>query len=233
MKSFKYKKIRWPSGCLIFFEGLFFALIVSCHSTPPLHQLVITHKDSLHKEKVIQRAFINIALLKKYIQSGDVVTRTGNDFTSQSLRILNRRNQVYSHCGIASIENDSLFIYHAIGGEWNPDEKLKRDPWVLYAEPYSNTGIGIFRFQLPDSTLINLMKTVKDFYKQEIKFDMDFDLVTDNRMYCAEFISKSFAKASNQLIHFPTSNINGFVFMGVDDIFLHPMCKVKAEVLYK
>ncbi len=233
MKSFKYKKIRWPHGRLIFFWSIFFSLIVSCQSKPPLKKLILTHQDSADKEKIIQRAFINIALLKKNIKSGDVVTRTGNDFTSQSLRKLNRRNQVYSHCGIASIENDSLFIYHAIGGEWNPDEKLKRDAWVIFAEPYSNKGIGIFRFQLPDSTLINLMKTVKDFYKQQIKFDMDFDLATDNRMYCAEFISKSFTKASTQLIHFPTSNINGFEFMGVDDIFLHPLCKVKAEMVYK
>lgn len=233
MKSFKYKKTRWPHGRLIFFGSLVFTAIVSCHSKPPLKKLVLTRQDSAKKEKIIQRAFINIALLQKSIQSGDVVTRTGKDFTSQSLRTLNRRNQVYSHCGIASIENDSLFIYHAIGGEWNPDEKLRRDPWVLFAEPYSNKGIGIFRFQLQDSTLKSLMKTVKDFYNQQLMFDMDFDLATDNRMYCAEFISKSFAKASNQVIYFPHSHINHFEFVGVDDIFLHPLCKAKAEIEYK
>ena len=233
MKSFKYKKIRWPHGRLIFFGSLVFTAIISCHSNPQLKPLVLTHQDSVLKEKIIQRAFISIALLKKNIQSGDVVTRTGKDFTSQSLRTLNRRNQVYSHCGIASIENDTLFIYHAIGGEWNPDEKLRRDPWIFFAEPYSNKGIGIFRFQLPDSTLISLIKTVKDFYKQQIKFDMNFDLTTDNRMYCAEFISKSFTKASNQVINFPHSHINGFEFIGVDDIFLHPLCRAKAEMEYK
>ncbi len=61
-----------------------------------------------------------------------MVLRTGNDFTSESLRQLSFTDKTYSHCGIASIENDSIFIYHALGGEWNPDEKLRRDPIELF-----------------------------------------------------------------------------------------------------
>lgn len=62
---------------------------------------------------------------------------------------------------------------------------------------------------------------------------MDFDLATDDRMYCAEFIYKSFMKASKQQLQFNTSHINNFNFIGVDDIFLHPLCKKMAEVRYK
>ena len=116
MKSLTGKKVRWPLCCLIFlFQAVPFAFN-SCVSHEPLQQLIITKEDSLEKEKMLRHAFMNIAAMKKNIRSGDLVTRTGNDFTSQSLRTLNRRNKTWSHCGIASIENDTLFVYHAIGG---------------------------------------------------------------------------------------------------------------------
>lgn len=182
---------------------------------------------------MISRAFVDIAALQKRIRSGDLVTRTGNDFTSQSLRGLNRRNKDWSHCGIASVENDSVFVYHALGGEWNPDEKLRRDPWILFAEPYSNNSAGLFRFALADSTITNLVGTIKEFYRNQLPFDMHFDLATDERMYCAEFIYKSFLIASKYQLRFNRSHINSFEFIGVDDLFLHPLCKKMAEIKYK
>jgi len=195
--------------------------------------LVITREDSIKKEEQLTRAFKTIQLAGREIQTGDLVTRTGNDFTSQSLRKLCQRDQTYSHCGIASIENDTLFIYHAMGGEWNPDEKLRRDPWFLFAEPYSNNGVGLFRFNLPDTTIKKLVAVTQQFYKDGLTFDMKFDLQTDDKMYCAEFIYKSYLKASNGKMAFHKSRIGDFEFIGPDDIFLHPLCKRKAEIVYK
>lgn len=226
MKSYIQTAIRWPIGCLIFFMS-------SCQQKPVINPLVITQEDSVKKEEQLARAFKTIQLAGKDIRTGDLVTRTGNDFTSQSLRKLCQRNQTYSHCGIASIENDTLFIYHAMGGEWNPDEKLRRDPWFLFAEPYSNNGVGQFRFDLPDSTIKKLVAVTQQFYKDGLTFDMKFDLKTDDKMYCAEFIYKSYLKASNGKMVFNKSRIGDFEFIGPDDIFLHPLCKRKAEIVYK
>ena len=198
-----------------------------------MNPLIITREDSIKNEQRIGRAFASIHLLEKDIRTGDLVTRTGNDFTSQSLRKLCQRDQTYSHCGIASIENDSLFIYHAMGGEWNPDEKLRRDPWALFAEPYSNNGIGLFRFDMPDSSIKKLLKAVHGFYGSGLTFDMKFDLATDNKMYCAEFIYKSYLKASDQKMVFNKSHIGNFEFIGPDDIFLHPLCKKGVQIVYK
>ncbi|RYY70571.1 MAG: hypothetical protein EOO13_06135, partial [Chitinophagaceae bacterium] len=195
MKLFIQTAIRWPIGCLIFF-------ILSCRQEQKLTPLVLTHEDSVRNEQRLSRAFAAIQLTGKDIESGDLVTRTGNDFTSQSLRKLCQRDQTYSHCGIASIENDSLFIYHAMGGEWNPDEKLRRDPWKLFAEPYSNNGIGLFRFDLPNSTKRKLVRVAQDLYASGLTFDMKFDLKTDDKMYCAEFIYKTYLKATDNKLQF-------------------------------
>ena len=165
------------------------------------------------------------------IQDGDMITRTGNDFTSESLRSLNQRDKTFSHCGIASIEHDSIFIYHALGGDFNPDQKIRRDPIEFFADPYTNKGIGMFRFEIADSIKKQFASTARELFRQEIMFDMDFDLKTDDRMYCAEFVYKCFVKAGNGTLSFNHSHIKQFEFIGVDDLFLQPLCKKQAQIV--
>lgn len=193
----------------------------------------LTARDSAIQKCIINNAWQQIISIEKTIENGDIITRTGNDFTSRGLKTLNRRDKTYSHCGIASLENDTVFIYHALGGEWNPDQKLRRDPFLVFAEPYSNTGIGVYRFDVFKPVKENVIKVTKDFFVNEVMFDMDFDLKTNNRMYCAEFIYKTFMKASHASLIFNHSRIRDFEFIGVDDIFLHPLCKQQQQLEYK
>ena len=219
---------RQLSGCLII-------LISSCNlsSQPALPAIHLTTADSMQNEQRLAKADFRIGEVKPLIKTGDVVTRTGNDFTSESLRKLCRRNTTYSHCGIASIENDSLFIYHTLGGEWNPDEKLKRESFEQFADPYTNNGLGLFRFDMSQIEVTQLIKVVHRLFSEHLKFDMKFDLSTDDRMYCAEFLYKSFKEASKQQIMFAKSRIGDFEFIGVDDIFLYPGCNKIIEIVYK
>lgn len=218
--------IRWLSRCLIFF-------LLACNQNNSYKTYIPSKEDSLLQNAIIKRAYVQIEKTKKTIQTGDLITRTGNDFTSESLRNLNQRNQAYSHCGIASIEHDSIFVYHALGGDFNPDQLLKREAIEYFADPYSNKGIGIFRFSIADSTKQKFAIVAQDYFNCQIMFDMDFDLKTDDRMYCAEFVYKTLIKASNHKLTFDRSHIKLFEFIGVDDIFLHPLCKLQAQLVYK
>ncbi len=220
------KKVRWPIGYLLFFAS-------ACSNHKEISTLVMSHEDSLSYKKFIQRAFTEIASIKKYVQNGDLITRTGNDFTSESLRSLNQKNKTYSHCGIVSIENDSIYIYHSVGGEFNPDQKLLRETFEIFSEPYNNRGIGIYRFKIDENDVQQVIATAQQFFKRGLMFDLDFDLKTNERMYCAEFVSKTYQKASNSKLLFSTSHIANFEFIGVDDIFLHPSCRKIASVVYK
>jgi hypothetical protein len=217
--------LRWLPGCLIF-------LLYAC-TTGNTTSLVLTKNDSIAEINKNARAFKKIDSLKGMIRSGDLILRTGNDFTSESLRSLNQRDQTYSHCGIASIENDSLFVYHSLGGDWNPDQKIRRDPLEVFAEPYSNRGIGIYRFDLDEAIVRSLMETVKKLHDMGIMFDMKFDLRSNDHMYCAEFVYKSYVMGTNGKLHFNLSHIGKFEFIGVDDLFLNPGCKEEARVLYQ
>lgn len=211
-------------GCLIF--------LAACNSKPAYEQIVMTKEDSLREDRRIENAFHKIDSVMPVINTGDLVVRTGNDFTSESLRSLNQRDKTYSHCGIASVEHDTVFVYHALGGEWNPDQKIRKDVWKLFAEPYSNRGIGIYRYSLAKNDIQSLMVTVKKLHEMGVLFDMKFDLQTNDRMYCAEFVYKAYVMGTGGRLQFSTSHIGGFNFIGVDDLYLQPLCSLQKKILY-
>lgn len=221
---FFYK--RWQVCCLLFF-------FAACINKKSKYKLVSTTQDSIKVEATVQRAFVSIHAIEKIINTGDLITRTGNDFTSESLRQLNQHDKTYSHCGIASIENDSVFVYHALGGEFNPDEKIRRDAFNLFCEPYNNRGIGLFRFQLSAATIAKVMAVAKQNYREGIMFDMKFDLLTDDRMYCAEFVYKSFLSGTENKLFFNVSHLKNFTYIGVDDLFMTNGCNELKRIIYK
>jgi hypothetical protein len=220
-----FAKWRWLSGCL-------FVLTIGCDHTSNFNQLKLTCKDSADINLKTERAFESIGKVKPIIQQGDMILRTGNDFTSESLRNLSFIDKTYSHCGIASIENDTIFIYHALGGEWNPNEKLRRDPLELFCNPHENRGFGIFSFNFDAIQINKLDSIVKAWYKKGLMFDMKFDLLTDDRMYCAEFVSKAISLCTNNRINFSTSKINNFEYVAVDNLMLNAACKEKQRIRY-
>jgi hypothetical protein len=225
MNFYLKKTRRWSIGCLL-------VLAISCGESK-IAPLIITQQDSIAQTQLVARAFKTIDDVSKIIKTGDLIVRTGNDFTSESLRNLNQRDQTYSHCGIASIENDSVFVYHALGGEFNPDQKIKREPLNGFSEPYSNRGIGIYRFNIATTELNNCVQTAKKLYKMGVMFDMEFDLQSNDRMYCAEFAYKTYNWGSKGRLKFNISQIKNFHFIGVDDLFLHPQCTLQKKIFYK
>jgi hypothetical protein len=208
-------------------------LLNACKDTSGFRPLKLTATDSVNINKKNERAFTSIQAAMPLIQQGDMITRTGNDFTSESLRQLSKTDKTYSHCGIASIENDSIFVYHSLGGEWNPDEKLRRDPIELFCNPHENRGFGIFSFSFNRNQLRRLDSIVRSWYAAGLMFDMKFDLSTNDRMYCAEFVSKAFSLCSDHHINFSTNRINNFEFVAVDNIFLNDNCVEKKRVLFQ
>ncbi len=222
--------IRWLCGCLIFFN-------TSCRQSKVKKELVSNFSKSLLSNTGFntgnEKLQNQLVVTKKLIESGDIITRTGNDFSSQSLKTLNRKDKTFSHCGIANMENDSLFIYHAIGGEWNPNQKIKRESFEAFTNPAENNLMGIYRFTFLKETKQHLLKIIQQSYMSDILFDMDFDLKTDDKMYCSEFVYKSISRASGNKIIFNHSFINNFEFVGVDDITQHILSKKIAFVNYK
>jgi len=228
-----YKKRNVSFTAAIFFFQLLIvvSLITACKAKTPttVEKSTTNQQEEINK---LKRAFVQINAIKPLIQNGDLITRTGADFTSESLRSLNQRDQTYSHCGIISIENDSILVYHALGGDFNPDQKILRQPMEVFAQPGDNRGIGVFRFNISNTLKSDVIAMTQKLYRQGIMFDMKFDLASDDHMYCAEFVYKSFSWGTHAQLQFTTSHIRDFAFVGVDDIFLHPLCHLEKRIVY-
>jgi hypothetical protein len=156
--------------------------------------------------------------LARLVQSGDIVTRLGSDMTSDMLRQMNRSDKSFSHIGIASLENDTLLVYHAIGGEFNPDQKIKREPLYSFLHAADNKGAGIFRINHSPAATVSVTNKAKDFFNAGIPFDMAFNYQTEDRLYCAEFVSKCIVRAMADSSWLLFTNAGKFSYVSVDNI---------------
>ncbi len=183
------------------------------------------HRLQLYNDTIFPKA---IAV----VHSGDMVTRLGTDITSEMLRQMNQADQSFSHCGIASIENDTVFIYHAIGGEFNPDQKIKRETLYSFGHPHDNKSIGIFRPATDSSKIKTLLSIAQGAFQNGMPFDMDFDYATDDRQYCAEFVAKSYSRAIADSSWFSFSTKGKFQYLAVDNLFQTTLMKEVLRFSY-
>ncbi len=211
--------------CLLFF-------MASCSQKKVIDIRSFAKENVIKKDLNINEDFKAITNAKQYVKQGDLVLRTGRDFTSDIMRRLSIADKTYSHCGIASFENDTLFVYHAIGGEWNPDQKLRRDPFDFFCNSYENRGFGIFRYELSRNEQLKVLALTRNFYKDGIKFDMQFNLDTNDRMYCSEFVYKTIETAAGHRIKIPLDTLNSTKFIAIDNLFVNPFCKEIKRVRF-
>lgn len=168
-----------------------------------------------------------IALLK----IGDIVVRRGDDMTSYMLSRLNTRDKTYSHCGVVIMEDNEPYVYHSIGGEDNPDGKVRRENAKEWFSPANNLAYAVYRYDWQDSNLQRFVSAVKVYHKECRMFDMDFDLQTDERMYCSEMIYKAARDIVPEYIH--TVERFGKTYVGVDNLYENPATKLVCHVRFK
>jgi hypothetical protein len=204
----------------------------SCSSTSQKDESVLASQDSVAIERNADSAFHSIKQSQNHVHSGDLILRTGKDFTSDVVRKMSKKDPTYSHCGIANWENDTLFVYHSLGGQWNPDQTIRRDPYIFFCNPYENKGFGVFRYKINPTQMEHLIQTTRAFYHQKITFDMQFDLATNDKMYCTEFIYKILLKALPNEYFIQLSEINHIPYVAVDNLFLNPHCREIKRVVF-
>lgn len=186
--------------------------------------------ETVHGIAVDQQQVIDSCI--RLIQEGDILVRSGNDFISTALAQFNTIDKSYSHCGIAIKDSiGKLMVMHSIGGEDNPDQKLKLDPLNIWIDPKHIDGFGVVRYNMTVEELNAVRAKAIEQYALPVRFDMDFDLGTDDRMYCSEFVYKTYLSVLKDPNLYKIDTIYGKPIIGVDDLFINTkarfVCKVR------
>lgn len=155
----------------------------------------------------------------KELKSGMLICRLGNGFFSNQFRKVASAEQKFSHIGILSIENDSVFVYHSEASELTGIGSVKRDEIHHFLQ-----GIHTFefyKFNYTDSITTQIVNHVKWYYKNKTPFDLDFDSYNDDKLYCTELIATAVNKVVGHTEIQPNIRIKNKLIYGLDDIYLN------------
>jgi hypothetical protein len=191
---------------------------ISCYAV--LHFGEKEHLDI--SGKAIREKWNNARPDYSVLHSGDLIFRHGRGIISNMLMSFSQHETKYSHAGIISIENENVFVYHAIGGEENVSNRLRKDPLNVFCNPASVHSFGIYRLDLDDQQVVAVDSIVKEQYRKGLEFDTKFDLDTDAKMYCSEFIYKTIMKVVNQRNYLSVSTVSGIKYVACDDLYRNP-----------
>jgi len=167
-------------------------LIVACKDEAP-------PADPATAERLRIKSVNDTIILRarQIIQTGDLVLRTGTDFSSDQVKDLSLTDKTYSHGGIALVQNDSIYIYHVEPDYYYITDKVRKEPLDSFCNPEKNYGIGIARYNLSDVERQKFIDYLDDQYQKKIPFDGRFLLNTNDSMYCSEMIKKGLSLATS------------------------------------
>ena len=234
------------------FPILFSIFILSCAD----NRKTLKEIKTVLTDSVLQARWKDVGAVKDSIREGDLILRCGNDFISESLSDFSQQEKLYSHSGIALMNEGTMYVYSNMAGNINPDEIIRRDKVDSFISPANNVALGIYRYDLTKDELEKLKSIVLDHYANKLQFDMNFDLSTDDKMYCAEMIAKSVGQATNNRISFSKSLITPVLkskymkklldnkvipsakiadqreYLALDNLYINPHCRQIAKVIF-
>lgn len=193
---FTYRGIRF-GGCLFLF------CMLACNTS---------------KRPNLEEEIKKIQVLAK---SGDVIVRNGSDEVSNTARSFNRKDKTYSHCGLIQVEQDTVFVYHALGGSYNPSQKLLRQTLKDFCGDEDIDKVAVFRYLLSDKESRALNSWVKERYVEGLPFDLFFNFQTEDQMYCSEFVFKGLNKAKNNTLKKLLPKDEEAMYVTIDDLYLN------------
>jgi len=203
--------------------------LIMLQANPNASQTAICNINLNNKQ--YNKALIDSAI--RLVKTGDVVLRTGVGAESYMMARMSQRDKSFSHCGIVLIENGYPFVYHCLGGEENPDARLRRDSLCRFFSPYFNCLAGVVRYDFDTSIPQKIRQLVKGIYRSRPKFDLKFDLKTDDKLYCSEFVYKAIDSAVANWQFIKPTNAMGLTYIAIDDLYLNGHARLLLKLKFR
>ena len=198
--------------------GIFTIYFIIEKQTTHYIQIAKETKNIYQYSKKATSRYPNIKLLK----SGDIILRRGYGIDSIVAANFSNKEKRYSHAGIIYKDKNNIYVIHS------EDNKRKGFNGVVQ-EKLQNYLKGIKIWAVYRYNDINSTKLISYILKEEqsnILFDMDFDLKTNKKMYCSEFIYKSFNKVSQKKLIIASKLFLSKRYVVITDLYLNKNAKL-------
>lgn len=153
------------------------------------------------------------------LREGDIVLRRGKSMISQLLRRTSLHDQTFSHAGMVYFEDGRWKVLHAIGGQGSSIDGVCSEDWSQFCAAQQTDTIAVFRLTDDSRMAHQFVTTAIALGEQCSGFDTDFDLSTDNKLYCTELIQKAVFRASKGSISLPLTTISGVTYISCENIY--------------
>jgi hypothetical protein len=125
------------------------------------------------------------------LRNGDIIMRQGRG--PISLAISAKLNEKYklSHCGIVSINNDSINVIHTLSLSVSSVNGMQQSTLNEFIGDTYKNSIIVVRLKNSDNSKIT--NRAKYYLSKEIEFDESFDVADTAKFFCNELVAHIFA----------------------------------------
>jgi hypothetical protein len=168
-----------------------FLCFFSCHPSEKVKEPKASTKEQQLKN--------NLDLLKQIAANGDLIVRLSDDIVSQQVTQLNEEDKSYSHAGIIAGNNGKKFVYH-IAPNISGADTIEIIPIDSFLNPEKNIRCALYRYDITKAEQDTLIELIKNYKKADTRFDVTYNLQTDDKLYCSEMIYKALKQATHNRI---------------------------------
>lgn len=171
----------------------------------------------------------NVCVVKlPELQTGDIVLRDSKGFLASMFRKMSLTERKFSHAGFIVKENNHNFVYHFIDGEKHSG--LNIDKLEDFTTNTECNSYVVYRPDYSSEQKIEIQKLITDPQNKSKAFDIDFNLKSDQSMYCTEWIYKCLAATG---LHPSVTKTCSAEYIAPDNLYLNNFVKRIAYVNYQ
>lgn len=146
-----------------------------------------------------------ISYASDLFQDGDLVFRSGKGIFSDLFKSVGTRKSPYSHVGIIYMHGGKVFVVHTEAKELTGKGHAKIDPLDIFLNDSNASASCIYRLKKAANYYGKKSVGIAiQFAKEEIPFDLNFDISTQNKLYCTKLVWLAYKKVGIDIVDSPS-----------------------------
>ncbi len=171
--------------------GVMCIFLIACQS-----EQAIPEQKFFTREQQLQK---NLDSLKRTAHNGDLVVRLTDDIISSQVSQLNETDKSYSHAGIIAEKHGKKFVYD-IGPNLPGADTIEITPVDSFLNPDKNIKCALYRYDISATERDSLIIAIEKYKAADTRFDMVYNINTDDKLYCSEMIYKALKSVTHNRI---------------------------------